>query len=350
MSALRLLQLLLTTALVIPDLALARDVAISQSQVEQMDIRLETVRPAETEPVAVLPGTIVPPVNSRLVATAPFAGTVVQVHVLPGQRVSKGNPLATISSRELLEAMGQLAQAQAELQSADAVAQRKRTLVEKGFQNPAIAAEAEAQVAKVRAVIEQHKRTASMHGITIGVGGDYSIPAPADGTVVDTRAMPGDTVAAMAAAVTIDTSDAVWVEAQVPAAVVAQIKLGDSVQVLDGPVGRVVSLGGSLDRLTRSATLLASLPVNSGLLSGQMVSISIRRPAVSGAVAVPSLAVARIDNRHAVFVRNERGFTLVPVELRGKSDIDATVVGALQADARVAASGLPQLEQMLVGE
>lgn len=187
-------------------------------------------------------------------------------------------------------------------------------------------------------------------GIGLGEGGRYTIPAPDDGTVADIRATPDDTVAAMAAAVSIDTSEEVWVEAQVPAAVVAQIKPGDSVQVLDGPEGRVVSLGGSLDRLTRSATLLASLPANSGLLSGQMVSISIRRPAASGAVAVPSLAVARIDNQHAVFVRNDTGFTLVPVELRGKSHGDATVKGALQADARVAASGLPQLEQMLAGE
>lgn len=343
-------HLLLSFMLVMPDLVSARDVAITQAQVEQMDIRLETVRPAATEPVVMLPGTIVPPMNSRLVATAPFAGTIVQIHVLPGQRVTKGAPLATISSRELLEAMGQLAQSQAELQAADAVAQRKRTLVDKGFQNPAIAAEAEAQVAKVKAVIEQHKRTASMHGIAISEGGSYTIAAPADGTIVDTRAMPGDAVAAMAAAVTIDTSDAVWVEVQVPAAIVAQIKPGDSVQVLDGPDGKVVSIGGSLDRLTRSATLLASLPANSGLISGQMVSISIRRPAVSGGIAVPSLAVARIDNQHAVFVRNDSGFTLVPVELRGKTELDAIVKGALQSDARVAASGLPQLEQMLAGE
>jgi cobalt-zinc-cadmium efflux system membrane fusion protein len=344
-----LTRLLILASILMPTMAHANDVTITREQVERMEIKVEAVRPAITEPVAVLPGTVVPPMNSRLVATAPFGGTVIQVHVLPGQRVTKGTPLATISSREFLEALSQLAQAEAELQLAEAIAQRKRSLVDKGFQSPTLAAEADAQVAKVRAVIAQLKRTASLNEIIRGDGGNYIIPAPADGTVVEARAMPGDMVPAMSAAVSIDTTDTLWVEAQVPAAIVAQIKLGDRVQVLDGPEGRVVSLGGSLDRLTRSAMLLASLPADSGLLPGQMVSLSIERPAVSGAITVPLRAVALVDNQHAVFVRKDHGFTLIPVALRGKSSIGATVTGAIQTDAQVAASGLPQLEQMLAG-
>ena len=85
-------------------------VTLTAEQVRRLDIKVEPVRPAEIEALAVLPGTVIPPLNSRIVATAPFAGTVTQVQVLPGQRVSKGTPLATISSRELLDVQSQLSQ------------------------------------------------------------------------------------------------------------------------------------------------------------------------------------------------------------------------------------------------
>jgi cobalt-zinc-cadmium efflux system membrane fusion protein len=71
---------------------------------------------------------------------------------------------------------------------------------------------------------------------------------------------------------------------------------------------------------------------------------------VPGALSVPANAVARIAGQSAVFVRNDAGFTMKTVELRGKSTDAATVVGDLLPDAQVAASGLPELEQMLQGE
>jgi hypothetical protein len=85
-------------------------------------------------------------------------------------------------------------------------------------------------------------------------------------------------------------------------------------------------------------------------LAGQLVSVLLERPALGGAFSVPSKAVARIDGQSAVFVRNDAGFAMAPVELRGKSTEAATIVGNIPSDAMVAASGLPELEQMLSGE
>jgi len=327
-----------------------KTVALTAEQVRSLDIKVEPVRPAKVEAIAVLPGTIIPPLNSRIVATAPFAGIVTQVHVLPGQRVSKGTPLATISSRELLDVQSQLSQSEAELQMADAIARRKRLLADKKFQNPVVAEEAEAQVNKIKAVIEQHKKTLSLNGILLEQDGEYSIPAAQDGTVAEVNAMPGDMIDAMDAVVTVDTSSELWVEAQVPATLVPRIEPGSVIQVVGGPTGRVVSVGSALQGVTRSALLYAAIPVSSGLMAGQLVSIQLQRPAVPGAVSVPAKAVARIAGKSAVFVRNDTGFTIKTVELRGKSTEAATIVGDLPPNAQVAASGLPQLEQMLQGE
>jgi cobalt-zinc-cadmium efflux system membrane fusion protein len=64
----------------------ARTVTLSATQVAQMEIKLAEVKEAETEAVALLPGTVVPALNARVVAAASFAGTAIQVLVLPGQR------------------------------------------------------------------------------------------------------------------------------------------------------------------------------------------------------------------------------------------------------------------------
>lgn len=349
-STTQMTRIVLPLALIGSSAVQAKDVTVSPAQVERLEIKLEGVRIAETEAIALLPGTVTPAMNARLMAASPFAGTLVQLHVLPGQHVTRGAPIATISSRELLEAMSQLAQSEAELQMAEAIARRKRTLADKNFQVPAVAEEAEAQVAKIKAVIEQHRRTASLGGMTIGQGGQYTITAPADGTIVEARAMLDDKLDAMAPVVSIDTSAELSIEVQVPAYLVARIKPGDKIQVINGPEGTVISVGGSLDRMTRSATLIASVPANSGLLPGQMVTLTVQRAAEVGGLAVPSNSVARINGRDSVFVRTDAGFKLVAVTLRGRSPFGATVEGNLAPDAKVAASGLPQLEQMLAGE
>ena len=111
---------------------------------------------------------------------------------------------------------------------AEAIGRRKLLLVDKNFQNPVVAEEAEAQVAKIKAVIEQQKRTLSLNAISLRQSGEYSIPAAQDGTVVEVNAMPGDAIAAMGAVVTVDTSNELWVEAQIPASLVALIKPGSA--------------------------------------------------------------------------------------------------------------------------
>lgn len=327
--------------------ALANDLTISPEQISRMEIDIKPATSTVEQIAAILPGTVVPALNARIVAAAPFSGTVTQVHVLPGERVLKGQKLATVSSRELLEADATLAQAEAELQAAEAIAKRRRDLATKNIQHPTMADEAEAHVAKITAVIDQHRRMLSIGGIRAADNGFYVIEAPEAGRVVEADILPGDKLDAMAPAVTLDTKDDLWVEAQVPARLVGQLTRGDKVIIEDGPQGEVVSVGHSLDKMTRSATLIARIPAGSGLLPGQMVTLTVVQDALTGAMSVPSTAVARVNGAEGLFVHNDSGFTLVPVRVAGRSPTKATVFGNLEQGAKVAASGLPQLEQLL---
>ncbi len=330
--------------------ATAGDVAISPEQLSQLEIGLTRVRPASATASAVLPGTVVPASNARITAAAPFSGTVLQVSALPGQIVRKGDPLVTVLSRDLVEAQGNLAQQEADLQRAAATAKWKRDLVDKKILSTALAEEAEAHVKKLEAAIKAQERAFNIGGIRVDDHGRYTITAPEDGKVVIASVQPGTQVEAMAAAVTLSTSDDLWIEAQLPADLVQRVKPGDTVDIGGMLAGTVLSVGGTVDPVTRSATLLATVPGGSSLIAGQLVSITLQRPPETGSYEVPATAVAWIRNAHAVFRRSEQGFSLVPVELKGKSRTSATVVGTLQADQEIAVNGLPQLEAMLGGE
>lgn len=330
--------------------AAAGDIAISEAQIDGLEIKLQEVRPATDEAIALLPGTIIPPMNSRVAVPAPFAGTVVSVDVLPGETVAQGRPLMTIASRELLETLSQLRQAQANLDAASAVAERYRTLADKSIASPTRAAETEAQREALRAVVEEHKRLISMGNIKTNADGSYTLVAQKAGRIVEANVEPGDNIAAMTPAVVLDTSDELWVEAQIPASLIGKVRPGDTIRVSEDVIGKVISVGHSLDPKTRSAKLIGSIPGSSGLVVGQMVTLSIHREATAAGFDVPSQAVVWLAGSPSVFVRTADGFKVQPVTLKGKTLHGATIEAPIAPGEKVATSGLAQLENMAGAE
>lgn len=341
------LALLLTLGLTS---ASGAEIAVSQAQMDRLEIRLEEVRPAREEAIALLPGTVIPPMNSRIAVPAPFAGTVVSVDVLPGQAVQPGRTLMTIASRELVETLSHLRQAEANLAAAQAVAERYKGLAEKNIASPTRAAETEAQRVGLQAVVDEHRRLVSLGNIKSNPDGSYALIAQRAGRVVEASVAPGASIVAMAPAVVIDTSDELWVEAQLPASLIGKVRAGDTIRLENGATGKVLSVSHSIDPKTRSAILTGSIPAQSGFVPGQMVTLSIHREAAVSGLDVPAEAVVWLHGKPSVFVRTETGFSVMQVTLKGKTLHSATIEGALNAGQKVAVSGLAQLENMIGGE
>lgn len=329
---------------------LGAEIEISEAQLGRLEITLEEVRQATDEAVALLPGTIIPPMNTRIAVPAPFAGTVVSVNVLPGEEIVPGRTLMTIASRELVETLSQLRQAEANLTAAQAVAERYRGLADKNIASPTRAAETQAQASGLKAVVEEHKRLVAMGNIESNPDGSYALIAQHAGRIVDASVGPGASIAAMATAVTIDTSDDLWVDAQLPASLIGKVRSGDTIRLENGTMGKVLSVSHSIDRKTRSAILTGSIPARSGFVPGQMVTLSIHRKAMQSGLDVPAAAVVWLHGKPSVFVRTETGFSVREITLKGKTLIAATVEGPLTPGQKVAVTGLAQLENLIGGE
>lgn len=326
--------------------AAGKTVAVTSEQIERLRITLDEVKSATSEAVAMLPATVIPPPNGRHAISAPFAGTVLKSDVLVGQQIEKGQALVTIASRDVLEALSRLKQAEAELQAAEAVADRYRYLADRNITARNRAEETAAQATKARAVVDQYRRLATINNIKINADGSYTLFAPTTGRVVEARVAPGASLEAMAAAVVLDDTSELWLEAQVPASLLGRIKIGDDIVVGKTTGGRVVSIGGALDPMTRSAIMLVALPAGSGLVAGQMVTLTVSHDAPSDAVSVPRSSVSIIGGEPMVFVRTSEGFALTPVKVRGRSSETATIEGDLKPGQQVASSGIAQLEKM----
>ena len=288
--------------------------------------------------------------NTRIAVTAPFAGTVVSVEVLPGEIVEQGRTLMTVASRELVETLSQLRQAEASLAAAAAVAERYRGLAEKNISSPTRAAEAEAQRAGQQATVDEHRRLVSLGGIKTNPDGSYTVIAQRAGRVVEANVAPGASIEAMAPAIVLDTSVELWVEAQLPASLIGKVRPGDTIRLDNGTTGKVLSVGHTLDPKTRSARLTGTIPASAGLVPGQMVTLSVHREAAVSGLDVPAQAVVWLRGAPTVFVRTKAGFSVLPITLKGKTLASATIEGALVAGQKVAISGLAQLENMVGAE
>lgn len=330
--------------------AIAQTIEISPKQMEALHIRLEKVQRASMEAVALLAATVIPPLNSRVAVSAPFAGTVLQVEVLAGQHVKAGMPLATIASKDMLEATGRLKQLEVELATAEINAKRYRALADKQAGSEMKAQETEAEAAKLRAAVEQNRRITSLGNIRINADGTYSLVAPKAGHVVETRAAAGAMLEAMAAAVIIDTSDEIWVQAQLPASLVGRIAPGDKIAIAPSIEGSVISVGADLDPVTRSTLLTARVPEDSGLVPGQMVTLTISRPSEKAALNVSPQSITYAGGKPVVFRWTGNGFEVTPVSVLGKTAEIATVEGNLAPGQEVAVTGIAQLEKMMAGE
>ncbi|MBS0241676.1 MAG: efflux RND transporter periplasmic adaptor subunit [Proteobacteria bacterium] len=341
-------------ALVIAPLGLARvgagELTVTPQQIQALQITLDEVKHATTEAVAVLPATVIPPPTGRHAVAAPFAGTVLHSSILIGQHVKKGQDLVSIASRDLLEALSRLKQSEAEQIAADVVAERYRYLADRDITSRNRSDETAALAAKARAVVEHNRRLTTINNIKVAADGSYILTAPVEGRVVEARVAPGTSLDAMAAPIVIDSTDAVWLEAQVPASLIKSIRPGDTISVANNIAGRVISIGGVLDPMTRSAMMLVELAPGSSLVAGQLVTLSVAHEANESALSVPRSAVSVIAGQSVVYVRTDDGFTPTPVTVRGRSTESATVEGALKPGQKVAISGLAQLEKMQARE
>jgi cobalt-zinc-cadmium efflux system membrane fusion protein len=296
---------------------------------------------------------------------SPVTGRVSSVTAALGQKVKKGQPLASIESPDIGQVSSDLNKADADLIAATHDYERKKALFDVKATSAAdfeAAEDAWRQAKAERARAEQKAKMLRAGGIDL-VSQGYTLSSPIDGEVIARAVAPGIEVQGQyggGTAVelfTVGQLDKVWVLADVYESDLSRVAVGAKVTVsvlaYQGKTfeGVVDWVSGTLDPQSRTARVRCTFQNADGALKPEMyASVRIAAQEAKKQVAVPRDAVVKMGEQSVVFV--EAGpapggrvrFERVPVS------VDDTYGGAfvpvehgLEPGAHVVASGAQAL-------
>ena len=297
-----------------------------------VQVRVQTVarksRPATEEVV----GTVRPKLSASI--EAKVSGRVAQMLVAPGQSVTNGQLLIRLDAPEIAS---RLDQANAALDAAERDWKRVSTLF---AQQASARSEYDAADARYRVAKGAAAEANAMMSYC-------AVAAPFAGVItrkfadVGDQAMPGKTLLQM------ENPRALRLEADVPEALIGNLKLGDQLPVRvpagAGDVeGCVAELSPAADPNSRTFLVKLDLPETSGLRSGQFGRVAVPVGNVNSILA-PAAAVVQRGQMEMVFVAADghAQLRLVKTGIRAGDEIE--IVSGLDAGEQIVTSGAANL-------
>lgn len=339
-------------------------VRLSDAELREFGIRLETAQGGALNQYIELPGEIVLNTDRMAHVVPRVAGIVREVRATVGDQVKKGQLLAVLESRGLadakasyLAAVERESLAQANFKREERLWQKKVTS-EQEYLN-ARQAQAEARIAKNSAEQQLHALgcngkdllalTSSNHASFT----HYTITSPFAGTVIEKHITFGEQVGADADVFTIADLSTVWVNINIYQKDLVSIRKGQTVGIEIGHgiasvEGKIAWVGPQVDEGTRTATARIELPnPNGSLRPGLFVTAKVAVGGSQAGLVVPKSALQTFEGKTVVFVRTGEGLEPKPVELGRETGTTVEILSGLVAGQTYAAEGSFTLKAQL---
>ncbi|WP_150429688.1 efflux RND transporter periplasmic adaptor subunit [Dechloromonas sp. CZR5] len=285
---------------------------------------------------------------------ASVTGRVVEVDVLPGQVVQKGELLARLNSSELASQQLAYLKARAQLELNRRAAERAKALLAADVIGSAELQRRESEyqisVAETRAAADQlrllgfSEAAINRLGVQGAVDSVTPVSASRSGVVVERRVAMGQVVQPADTLFVVADLSRVWAVAQVPEQQVGQVRVGQSVSIEvpalgnESRVGKLIFVGQTVDPEMRTVLVRTELENRDGALKPAMLTSMLIAARPSEKLVVPASAVVREGDDENVFVAVEDGsYRLVKVKLAPE-----------QGGRRVVLSGLKGGEKLVI--
>jgi membrane fusion protein, heavy metal efflux system len=247
---------------------------------------------------------------------SPLAGRIVRVLAAPGQRVRKGDPLATILSPDMGAAASDLAKAQADLDAASRDFQRQKELYQAHAGSQKDFETAEDSYRKAQAEFQRARAKARplWKDQSGPVTEEYALRAPIDGEVIFRTANPGVDVQGQYSGgnttelFTIGELDQVYLLADVHEMDLSSVQKGESIRarVLSYPErvfpGTIDWVAAALDPTTHTARVRCILDNSERLLKPEMYATVELRSDRGKQLSVARSALVHLGSQALVFV------------------------------------------------
>lgn len=315
------------------------EVKLTPDAIEQYGVKVAVAEKRELRSTIVTPARVGFNTEAMAHVGSPLRGRIVEIKVRLGQNVKMGDELCVIESPELGEAQADLLEKRVAKESAGPAADlaqaswdRAKGLYEQtqgtslaevqrreGEYRAAVAAQRGADAAVMSA--ENRLRLLGMDQSSIDaflkigeVAPRYTIHAVIDGQVVQREITLGELVGPEREAIMViaDLSN-IWVLADVPEAVLADVALGAKAWIKAGIFdakaveGEVAFISPTVDTTTRTAQVrieasTADLPLRPGMFAEVEIVTRLIGADSAPVVAVPDVAVQTVEGGPAVFV------------------------------------------------
>ena len=290
---------------------------------------------------------------------SPISGPVTRLSVTLGQKVKKGQPLATVDSPDFAAAISAYQKALATAKTNRHLADLDKDLLEHNGVAQKEAAQAETDAANAEAdrdaalqeLVSLNVPEQAIQGIQRGLPithAEAAIRSPIAGTVVEKLITPGQLLAAgTTPCFTVANLSRVWVMAQVFGSDLSSVSVGDSAEVSGGSGSN--SLSGTVDNIsalvdpdTRSVPVRVVVDNPGDLLKKQMyVRVRIRSRVERSGLLIPVAAVLR-DEENLPFVyvvESDAGFARRHVTLGNRTGDQYVIPEGLAAGERIVVDG-----------
>ncbi|HEY9126267.1 MAG TPA: efflux RND transporter periplasmic adaptor subunit [Acidobacteriaceae bacterium] len=285
---------------------------------------------------------------------SPVDGRITRVLVFEGQRVQKGQVLATLHSNALSDTQFAFVKACSQEKLAEQSAERARLLVQSDVIGKAELQKREAEV------LQEETEVASLRAQLRGLGmseaaiknlettrklnSDYPIVATISGTVIERKIAIGQVVQPADPAFFVADLSNLWFVAEVPEEQAGSLAVGKTVvATIPSVPGHTVSghlsfVSPVVNPETRTVQARMNLPNAHGLFKPEMLASMTFESEPENDLTIPSTAVVREENKDFVFVQQSPSdFILRPVEL-----------GPETADRRVLLHGVSAEETIVL--
>jgi cobalt-zinc-cadmium efflux system membrane fusion protein len=343
------------------------EVWLTAEQVKNANIDIEVAEARDVDDTILTSGRIAFDDQRVGHVFSPVTGRVVQIRAELGERVKKGQPLATIESPDIGNAVSDENKAQADLIAAEHDYKRQRDLMAERATSQAIVEQSEDSWRKAKAELDRAHQKAFLFraGGIDTVTQTYTLVSPVEGEVLARNINPGIEVQGQYSSgsaqelFTVGESDSVWVIADLYEMDLARVHVGSPVEVsvvsYKGETfhGTVDWVSGMLDPTTRTAKVRCTLANADRRLRPEMyatVRISVEQ---KRALAIPRSALLRLGEYKVVFVEVAEGdsrvqFARIPVDVdEGEGSPWLEVKHGIEPGQRVVVSGAILLSQRL---
>ena len=328
-----------------------KELTLTTEEAERAGIKVEELRSQALSDRVVVTATIQPDAD-RLARVAPrIEGRIIAAPAKLGDNVRAGQTLATLDSVEVGEAHAAWVQAQAELKLAEVDFQRAKQLADEEIiaRKDFLRAQSDRDKAAValRASADKLRLLSGSSQAGAGNVSALAVTAPFAGTVIGKRATLGELGSPAEAMFTIADLSRVWIQADLPEAALAKVRVGAAAKVTvpaypgESFAGRVDLIGATLDKDRRTVAARIVVPNAGGRLKPEMFATATIESDGDKreAILLPDAAIVLMQGQQTVFVFEQGAYEARIVEPGERSGGYTVLKSGVKAGEQVVTAG-----------